>query len=474
MLALLGPIIFFFAMPEAPLNRAIALIKTNKAAAALPILEEIAQKQPDNMAYMPWLAQCYLSTDRLAEGRAMLDTSIKLKLPCSTVAPVVVNFSQYYCRKNDYPEAEKLINSAQTLCPSEDFQLERKSIYSQWAEYDAGRNLQTEALKHLEVLASMEGGLNPKLAHTMAELYREEAAIEETQKGNDQKAIQLLEKSLLVADEPASRIALAGLYIKNNEDAKALKHLSEVCKSDQNNLEARHRLIESAIKLEDWKCAQSAATELADRERCLENFELLASIDLKLNNFPGAVKALEDAIPLAPKDLDLLEKLEAALSNWSQDLVKHGKQEEAISVKTRAERTAEAKKELQKELNPEAEAAPVVAADARGNPPIALITSRIWLSKGSFTPEGEIKIRNIAKDPLSELSLTVAFYDNTLKKRTGSVSVSAAGSAHPLLPGQSRVLYFSSPSIVRAEHQLSVIIFWKGKLIRELPVVKER
>jgi hypothetical protein len=52
--------------------------------------------------------------------------------------------------------------------------------------------------------------------------------------------------------------------------------------------------------------------------------------------------------------------------------------------------------------------------------------------------------------------------------------VSAAGAGHPILPGQTRSLYFSSPNIVKTDHQLSVIIFWKGKLIRELPVIKER
>ena len=108
-----------------------------------------------------------------------------------------------------------------------------------------------------------------------------------------------------------------------------------------------------------------------------------------------------------------------------------------------------------------------------GDPPIALTTSRIWLSKGSFTPEGEIKIKNIGIEALTEMALTVAFFDKTLKKRTGSVTVSAAGNSHPMPPGQARSLYFSSPNIVRAEHQLSVLIYWKGKLIRELPVVKE-
>ena len=109
-----------------------------------------------------------------------------------------------------------------------------------------------------------------------------------------------------------------------------------------------------------------------------------------------------------------------------------------------------------------------------GAPPIALSTSRIWLSKGSYTPEGEITVKNISAQPVSDLSLSAVFFDNTIKRRTGSVTVSAASATHPMLAGQTRTLYFSSPNIVKSDHILCVLIFWQGKLIRELPVVKER
>lgn len=467
---------FFIRLPETPLDRAISLIKSNRAAAALPILEELAQKQPGDSQYLPWLAESYLRTDRLAEGRSALDTAIKVKLPCTTISPVVLEFSRYYRQKNDFAEAERLLNSSQTLCPASDFVEERKLLYTQWSEDEAKNNQTAQAISHLELLASLEGNPAEKLAHTLAELYRQQAAVEETQNGNDNKAIQLLEKSLTVADEPATRIALGNLYAKNNDFKNAVVHLKQVCKADTNNLEARHRLIEMLGKLNDNQGAQEAATELADRERSVENFQSLASIDLKLDNYAGAVRALEEASNLSPKDPELLEQLLSSLNNWSTDLVKKGKQEESLGVKTRAERVAEKLKALEKELNPEQEAQKVTPPDNSfqpGSPPVALTSAKIWLSRGSQTPEGEIKLKNISNDAVTELALTVAFYDITIKKRTGAVTVSAAGSSHPMLPAQSRVLYFSSPNVVRPEHQLSVLIYWKGKLIRELPVVKE-
>lgn len=468
---------FFIRMPQTPLEKAVALIKANKAAAALPILEDLAQKQPDSSLYLPWLAQCYLSTDRLAEGRTALDTAIKLKISCQTIAPIVLNFSAYYRQKSDFSEAERLLNSTVPLCPSSDFQEERKLIYTEWAEDESKRGDIAQAISHLEMLASMDTEHSEKQSHTLAELYRQQAAIEETQHGNDNKAIQLLEKSLTVADEPASRMALGNLYSKNGDFGRAAVHLKQVCKSDPNNLEARHKLIDLLTKLNDCQGAQEAAAELADREHSVENYQLLASLNLKMGNHAGAVRALEEASTLAPKDLNVMENLETALTSWAADLIKKGKQDESIAVKNRAERIAESIKILEKELNPDdenpEEQKPETSDLLPGNPPISLASSRIWLSKSSVTPEGEIKLKNIGNEPL-EVALTVAFYDKTSKKRSGSVTVSAAGSSYPMLPGQSRVLYFSSPNTVRPDHQLSVLIYWKGKLIRELPVVKER
>jgi tetratricopeptide (TPR) repeat protein len=475
-LAIIVAACLFIRMPKTPLEHAIELIKANRAAAALPILEDIAQKQTEGNVYLPWLAQCYLSTDRIAEGRTALDTAIKVKAPCETVRPVVQNFSKYYRQKNDFEEAERLLASAQTLCPATDFIDERKAIYSDWVESDIRKNQVKQALDHMEMLSTLEGSMSTKQAHMLVDLYRQQAAIEETQNGDDSKAIVLLEKSLPVCDEPATRMALGNLYSKNNDFSHAIVHFRQVYQSDPNNLEARHKLIDMSMKIGDFQGAQEAASELADREKSVENFELLAEIALKLKNYAGAVRSLEEATTLTQKDYEVLEKLEQALNDWAADLARLGKQDESLTVKGRAERVAEQIKAIQKEMNPDlAEKETTASAQfTPGSPPIALAASRIWLSKGSFTPEGEIKLKSISDEALEELALTVVFFDNTSKKRTGSVTVSAAGAGHPILPGQTRSLYFSSPNIVKTDHQLSVIIFWKGKLIRELPVIKER
>jgi len=108
-----------------------------------------------------------------------------------------------------------------------------------------------------------------------------------------------------------------------------------------------------------------------------------------------------------------------------------------------------------------------------GKPPIVLNSSRIWLARGSLTPEGEIQIKNITGRPVNDLNLTVVFYDHTTKTRNGTVTLPVATPTSPAFEANAaRSLYFSCPNIVKSDHQLAVLILWKGRFLRELPVVK--
>ena len=60
---------FYMHSTRTPLMRAAKLIREGKAAIALPMLESLSREHPENPEVFPWLAQVYLSTDRLAEGR---------------------------------------------------------------------------------------------------------------------------------------------------------------------------------------------------------------------------------------------------------------------------------------------------------------------------------------------------------------------------------------------------------------------
>jgi len=493
---------------DTPYSRAVALIKAGKAAAALPILEELSRQHPDNASLFPWLAQGYLSTERLGEGRTALDTALRLKLPASVVVPVVLSYAACYENKGDFEEAEKLFASAQAVYKDQQLVAGKAQLYLAWAESEAIADRWQQASGHLETAyklqPQLDGALRTTITHRLSDYYRQMAALAETRNKDDKEAIRLLEKALTVSDEPATRMAVANIYSRRGKIDQAINCYRRVSVSDANNLEARHRLIELLVQKKDYISAQESLIELTDKERSVENYQLLASLDLKLGNHAGAVRALEDASSLRPKDLTLLRPLERLLVDWSVLLAKQGKTQEAMSVRGHAARVLEmignlAKKEEEgkQEGKPEekegesetaaeggsagpelAEAKPAPQAEPKpwpaSLPPIALCSSRIWLAKGSLTPEGEIAIRNISGRPITDLSLTLVFYDNTSRSRNGTITMPVAGSRAPFAVDTKRTLYFSCPNIVKVDHQLAVIIFWKGRLLKELPVVKQR
>jgi len=297
------------------------------------------------------------------------------------------------------------------------------------------------------------------------------AAVAETGKKDADQAERYLQKSIAAYDNPETWMVLADLQYRLGKTPNAINSYKHVSNADENNLESRHRLIELFLKQGDQKGAQEALQELTLKEHSVENYQLLAQLHLKIGNQPGAVKALEDAIKLRPADVELLNQLTRALAEWSAQLAKTGKLEESASVRGHAERVAE-----QISLLVEKRADQVLKVRPRRNgPPIALTSSRIWLAKGSYTPEGEIEIKNVFGEPVAELSLTMVFYDNTARQRTGTVTIPVAtATSPPFVPNEKKKLYFSCPNIVNRQHQLAVIIFWQGRLIKELPVVKQR
>lgn len=466
--------------PPTELDVAINLIHSNRHAAALPLLENLARKQPDNEEVSAWLAQCYLRTDRIAEGRTALDTALRYKLPASLLVPVVLSYAEYYQNKNDdFAEAERLFESAQSVAPGKELDPGRASLYVRWSDYAANKGDTDEALKHLQRAFQLMPDSDPAKAtvpHKISDYYRQLAAVAEMQENDDQKALRLLEASLKWSDEPASRMALGSIYLRLGKVDQAIANYSSVTEQDENNLEARHRLIELQIAQNNLEGAQQALLELTEKERSVENFDMLATLSMKIGNYAAAVRALEDAIVLRPKDVVLLGKLHDSLAEWSVALAREAKHEQATSVKGHADRVAELIKEIQK-----SDEKPLAIADKGGTPalppgapPVSLVASRIWLAKGSYTPEGEIRFKNISGRPVTDLALNMVIYDNTLRRRTGSVTVNAASESHPLQPGTIQSVYFSSPTTVRTDHHLAVIIFWKGRLLKELPVVKER
>lgn len=470
-----------FTPKETPLGKAASMVRSNKAASAVPLLEELVQQNPADVSVYPWLAQAYLATDRFAEGRTALDTAFRVRCQDVNLAPVVDSYSTFYQNHNHYEEAERLYNSALQVVKPTELSNSRARMYLRWSEANLANGAIDSAVTHLskawQYADSLDEPLKSQVPHRLAECYRQLAALAETRDKDEEQAVAMLEKSLTVSDEPGTRIALGALYSKRKDTSKAIENYEIVCKQDANNLEVRHRLIDLLLAKKDLARAQEALTELVDKEKSFDNYELLASLNLKLQNYPGAVRSLEEAVSLKPEaSISLLKQLLSTLNTWGAILVKENKAQEALSVKGHAERVSEQLAMLIKEQKKD-EVKPEAAKTDKwnpGTPPISVISSRNWLAKGSLTPEGEIKIKNISGEAVTDLTLTAVFYDNTKRRTNGSVGLPVANpSSIAFAPGAERTLYFSCPNIVKDDHQLAVIIYWKGKLLQEFPVVKQ-
>jgi len=463
---------------DTPYTRAVMMIKHGKAASAIPVLERLTHEEPDNSNVYPWLAQAYLVCERYAEGRTALDTALRLKLSAEALAPVIQSFAEYYQRRGDYDEAEKLYTSVMKRHSGRSFDVGRAKLYMAWAESEIASDKLNDAVYHLQQADKLAKDLDSSITATvplgLSDCYRKLAAIAETQDKNDKEAIRLLEQSLSVCDEPLTRVLLAAIYARTGQSGKAIENYDFVSKQDPNNLEVRHRLIELLLEKKDYERAQVALSELTDKERSVEDYELLADVNLKIANYAGAVRALEEATSLRPS-VPLLEKLRSALLSWSDLLASQKKNQEAISVKGHAARVSEQLAELKGGEDPEDK--PEETDKAQGwdpnKPPISIVFSRNWLAKDSLTPEGKIKVRNITGEPITELTLSAVFFDNTSKKRNGTIMLPVASSSSPPFETDGeRWLYFSCPQTVKYDHQLAVIILWKGKFLKEFPVAK--
>ncbi|MBX3076965.1 tetratricopeptide repeat protein [Candidatus Obscuribacterales bacterium] len=464
---------------ETEFTNAVKMIKQGRAAAAIPVLERLTHEDPDNSNVYPWLAQGYLACERYAEGRTSLDTALRLKLSAEELSPVIQAFAEYYQRRGDYEEAEKLYQSVMKRHSGKSFDVGRAKLYMAWAEQEIAADNLNDAVYHLQQADKLAKDLDSTITQTvplrLSDCYRKLAAIAETQEKDDKEAIRLLEQSLSVCDEPITRILLAAIYARTGQSGKAIENYEFVSSQDPNNLEVRHRLIELLLEKKDYEKAQVALSELTDKERSVEDYELLADVNIKIANYAGAVRALEEASTLR-QSVPLLEKLKSTLLAWSDQLASQKKNQEAISVKGHAARVSEQLVALRGE-DPAVEEK-LDDANKTGNwdpnkPPISIVFSRNWLAKDSLTPEGKIKIRNITGAPITDLTLSAVFFDNTMRKRNGSVLLPVASpSSPPFEPDGERWLYFSCPQTVKYDHQLAVVLLWKGKLLKEFPVTK--
>ncbi len=461
--------------PKNPLDMASVYLNQGKAALAIDILEKLAKNNPQNFNLLPYLALSYLRCDRLAEARTALDTALKLDLDTPFLTKVILEFARYYELKHDFNEAENLLLDASIDDESKELDSQKGLLYYNWAQNDLLQNNYDLAIKHLneasQYKASLANNIKQNINVKLAYCYRNLGLICQIKENNINKAIDFFERSLSYNNDPLSHYDLANLYLQIKNINKAQENYRIVVKDDPNNLAALQKLIDLLVDQKDYKLAKENLVKLLEKEKCVENYLKLAKINLALDNYPGAVKAYEDAVSLKPR-LDILIKLHEVLLDWANQLQAHHNSRQANSVKGHALRINDEIAKLTKEEEKKLESS--AANLTQANVPINIVSSKIWLAKGSLTPEAEIKIQNTSSFDILDINLQAYFYDNTLKKNYGCVSLPIVNyQSMKFLKGSYKTLYFSCPNTINPDNKVSVIIFWKNHLLKEFPINKE-
>lgn len=346
--ALFAYISFLLRPQFSQFDQAKNLIRAGKAARAVPILEDLARKKPQDTMVLPWLARGYLSCDRIVEGRLTLDKAIALKVPPDEITQAVLAYSSFYQGNGDFTRAESLLDWAKPYCLSGDVQLAKAKLYLDWANQCEQVGNTEEAIEKLELahnlipqITSDKSIVDPQsyataISRRLSETLQRQAALFETRKKSNLQAIACLKKSLSLSDQPSIRLQLADLYKQNGQRQEAISHLRHVIKSDANNLSAKHALIEILVETKNLPGAKGALQELIRNEVSADNYLALARIETRLGNYSQAVSALEEANTLRQNDLVLLKNLESVLIKWADAIAARGNLKECVAIKARA------------------------------------------------------------------------------------------------------------------------------------------
>jgi tetratricopeptide (TPR) repeat protein len=347
-LAVAALVSYWLKPPFTKFEQARNLIRAGKAARAVPILEDLQRRNPDDTSFLPWLAKGYLACDRLAEGRAALDKAIKLRVPPEKITNAVLAYSTYYQNNGDFTQAESLLDWAKPYCQIGEIQLAKAKLYLEWASQCESAGRTDEAIEKLEFAHSLipEIVSNNSIADSqtyatiisnrLSQTLKREAAVFETRRKSNVQAIACLNKSLKITDLPSTRLQLADLYRQNGQRQDAIALLRQVIKNDANNLAAKHALIGLLTETKNLSGAKQALKELMKNEPGAENYQLLAKLESKVGNYSQAATALEEAISLKQGDLNLLKNLESVLIKWADSLAARGNLKECVLVKASA------------------------------------------------------------------------------------------------------------------------------------------
>ena len=294
-------------------NLSLLLMRKERPGDALPHLRAVTQARPNDPGFQLFLARALLSTERIDEAIPAFQRASELD---GSSADATLGLGQALARKERFDEAAEAYRRAAALDPSlARMLLELAETLERRGDID-----QAVAL-YREYLASNKDALEVK-EHVGILLVNEKRY---------EEAIELLAPAAEHSPTPANLEALAQAYLMTERRDEALPLLRNALSADASNNELLIRYANVLLHAgETEKAAQHYHAAVKQDPDHPEAWNGLAFSLYRLENFPGALKALAEAsvkAPLKPAAIylqaiteDKVQLYEEALASYQQFL----------------------------------------------------------------------------------------------------------------------------------------------------------
>jgi len=270
---------------EAELNASILMLRQNKAADALPLIEAAAAQKPTEFRPRFYLAEAQLASG--APGKAEENYRKAADLDPKSAA-AQLGLARSLAAEGKTTDAAPYFRRAAELDPAY-----RDSLLELAGLYEKNRQL-AEAIDIYRQYAQQPAA-------------RERLGILLMQTQQYAEAIPQLEASYRQSPTQANRVALAAAYVFHNEPEKALPLYDKAVADDPGNFDL-HRMYAQALR--DRKQYATAASEFSAAAK-------LKPEDAHTWNELGAMLYLADSLPPALEALGRADRLgEGNVGNW--------------------------------------------------------------------------------------------------------------------------------------------------------------
>ena len=257
---------------EAEINLGIVLLKQKQPAEAVPMLEKAVAQKPKESRPSFYYGEALLETGDAAKAETAFQTALTLD-PRS--APAEYGLAQALLKENRLADAAPHFQKAAEIDP----------------HYRDGL---------LQLAQAYEDAHQPALAIPLYRQFPDDPGAQEhlgqllLAAGDAADAAQRLEAVVATSPTTANRIALADAYLKAKEPEKALPLIEAALEATPNDFAlvmAHGRILRDQRKFEG--AAQDFARAATIDPRNWEGWSELAGVLVMMNNYPGAIAALD-------------------------------------------------------------------------------------------------------------------------------------------------------------------------------------